>query len=124
MTLDEFYADPARRESKEISFGFGWRSSHSPNSEFVVFWIESTGELCLLETPLVDLESDQVVSRFVLGVPPHTNPHRFRDQEISIRILGSFSEAEVDQIMAGWQDHLRSAAGIEWIRGRLESRSA
>ena len=115
-TLDAFYSDERRRDSAELRFGSGWRSSRLVNFEYLVFWIAATEELCLLRAAIRDVQSDGVFSRFVLGLPPHTNPRELRDHEVSVEVLGRLSEEEVKRSLRGWEAHLFDADGIEWVR--------
>ena len=115
-SLETFYDDARRRDSSEVRFGSGWRSSRLHNFEYLVFWIEATQELCLLRAAVRDVQSDGVFSRFVLGLPPHTNPRELRDHEVSVEVLAVLPEDEVLNRLEGWERHLGDHDGIGWVR--------
>lgn len=114
--LEAFYGDTQRRESREIRFGTGWRSSRYELFEFVVFWVAATEELCVLRTPIRDVQSDGLVSRFVLGIPPHTNPRSLSDDEVTIEVLARIPAVDLMKRLEGWEDRVKDPDGIEWIR--------
>ena len=115
-TLDEFYADDRRRRSDEIGFGSHWVSSTFPGFEFSVFWLVDTEELCALRSPLRDVALDGPVSRFVLGIPPHTNPQDLRDDEVVVEVLASLTETEIGERLSDWEPHNREPDGFDWLR--------
>lgn len=114
--VEQFYAEPRRQRSREVRFGSGWRSSQFTLFEFVVFWVAETRELCLLRAPSRDVRSDGMFSRFVLGVPPHVNPQPLRDGEVTVEVLCELSEEQVESALEGWQEHMPSDSGVEWLR--------
>ncbi|MGH9195737.1 MAG: hypothetical protein ACRD1T_08365 [Acidimicrobiia bacterium] len=118
-TLEEFYGDPRRQESKEVRFGSGWHSSKFEHFEFVVFWVAETEELCLLGALNRDVRSDGVFSRFILGVPPHVNPQPLGDGVVTIEVLATLSEERLDTALEGWQEQMKDPAGVEWLRRAL-----
>lgn len=118
-TLEAFYEDERRRDSREVRFGSGWRSSRFQDFEFVIFWVADTQELCLLRAPIRAVQSDGVFSRFILGVPPHVNPQPPRDGEVTVEVLATLPEEDLGRVLEGWQDHLRDAGGVEWLREAL-----
>ncbi|MGH2729913.1 MAG: hypothetical protein ACRDJI_04820 [Actinomycetota bacterium] len=115
-TLERFYSDPRRRASREIRFGTGWRSSKLNDFEFVVFWVAATEELCLLKAPIRGLQSDGMFSRFILGIPPHTNPRPLGDNEVTVEVLAKVAEEDLSETLAGWEDHLADPDGLGWIK--------
>jgi hypothetical protein len=119
-TLEAFYDDDRRQESREVWFGSGWQSSKEELFEFLVFWVADTEEVCLLRTPLRDVQSDGVLSRFVLGIPPHVNPRPLGDEEATVEVLAKMSEKQVGEALEGWQDHLGNSGGVEWLRRALD----
>ncbi|HEV2756548.1 MAG TPA: hypothetical protein VG318_12330 [Actinomycetota bacterium] len=118
-SIDRFYADERRRGSEEIRFGSQWRTPAWPSFEFAVFWVADTGELCALRSPIRDVASDGPVTRFVLGVPPHTNPQPLGDHEVTVEVLASLTAAEVDERLSGWESHHRDPDGFDWLRRAL-----
>jgi len=118
--LEEFYADPRRRDSRELRFGLGWRSANYEFFEFSVFWLAATDELCLLRAPMRDARSDGVFSRFILGVPPHFNPEPMRDHEVAVEVLARVEEARLLDLLDGWEEHRGESDGVSWLRSVAE----
>jgi hypothetical protein len=114
-TLERFYNDTRRKDSEEVRFGIGWRSANEP-FEFVVFWVAETEELCLLRSPVRDVQSDGMVSRFILGIPPHMRAQELRDDEVTVEVIARISEHELPLRLEGWEVHHRAPDGIEWVR--------
>jgi hypothetical protein len=50
VKVDEFYADPRRRDSEEVGLGRGWTSAADPGASFSLFWVAATGEVCALRS--------------------------------------------------------------------------
>jgi hypothetical protein len=120
-TIEAFYRDPRRQDSREIRFGSGWRSSHFEHFEFVVFWVADTNELCLLRAPIRGVQSDGVLRRFILGLPPHVRTQSLSDEEVTVEVLATLTEEQVERALAGWQDHVQDSGGVEWLREMLSS---
>lgn len=118
-SLGSFYADPHRSGSREIRFGSGWRSRNYESFEFNVFWVEATKELCALRSPIRHVRSDGVISRFVLGLPPHAEVQELKDNELSIEVLGRLDEEQLRVVLARWERHLHDPDGFDWIRTAL-----
>lgn len=110
MRLDEFYADPQRRRSAEVSLGAGWTSSDDPGQTFSVYWLRDTGEVVsLLVGPVA----------FGPGAPkpfgvylPRMQTVGGDDQEVSV--IGKI--ADVEAIMSASD---RDPRTLEWLRERL-----
>ena len=119
QTVDDFYTAEARRDSREIRFGSGWRSTRVPEWEFSLFWIAATEELCLLRAPLPDVESDGVVNRFIFGIPPHTNPKQLRDEDVTIEVLATVPESALSDLLGDWESRHAESDGVEWLRSRV-----
>lgn len=115
-TLERFYSDTRRKNSEEVRFGIGWRSAKHELFEFVVFWVAETEELCLLRSPIHDVESDGMVSRFILGIPPHVRAQELRDDEVTVEVIARISEQELPLRLEGWEVHHQAPDGIEWVR--------
>ena len=99
-SLGTFYEDERRTDSRELRFGLNWRSTAMPMFEFSVFWLEVTEELCALRSPIRDVVSDGPVSRFIVGIPPHTNPQKLRDEEVTVEVLANLTEKESSIVSA------------------------
>lgn len=122
-TLEDFYADPARKGSREISFGSGWRSSKYELFEYTLFWVASTSELCAMRAPIRDVRSDGPISRFVLGVPPHFRSQELRGAEVTVAVLALVGETELTGLLEGWEQHHVSVDGLEWVQERVIHRA-
>ena len=120
--IEDFYSDPRRQDSREVKFGSGWRSSKFEFFEFILFWVADTQELCLLRAPQRDVQSDGVFSRFILHVPPHTNPQPLRDEEVMVEVLAVLPEEQLSRVLQGWQDHVKDTGGVEWVRNEVAAR--
>ena len=117
--MDEFYAAEARQASREVRFGSGWRSARFPEWEFSVFWIAATQELCLLRAPTPDVRSDGTISRFILHIPPHTNPEQLRDRDVTIEVLAKVTESDLERVLENWEAHHTDPDGVEWLRSQI-----
>lgn len=115
-SLGTFYEDERRTDSRELRFGLNWRSTAMPMFEFSVFWLEVTEELCALRSPIRDVVSDGPVSRFIVGIPPHTNPQKLRDEEVTVEVLANLTEKEVLDRLGGWEAHNADPDGFDWLR--------
>jgi hypothetical protein len=116
MNVKEFYAeDDRRRRSDEITYGTGWRDDSDAAAEYAVRWIVETGEVYALRNPappfpvLFDPEAG-------VGMAP------LKTDVYAVKILGRVQDAEALQAaLNGWEDHVRDASGLMWIRERLTS---
>jgi hypothetical protein len=122
-TVEAFYEDERRRNSREVRFGVDWRSSKYALFQFGVFWVEDTQELCLLRSPIRDVQWDGPVSRFILQVPPHVNAQPLRDHEVTVEVIARLPDDEIAEVLDGWRDHLGEPDGIEWVRGRVKGKA-
>jgi hypothetical protein len=91
LSLAAFYAaDPRRRDSRERDVGLWWRSVRGPT--YRAAWVQDTGELYLFQHALTGPGSGSV--------------HLIR---------GTFTSAEVDRRLAGWEDQCGRAGSLEWL---------
>lgn len=123
QTVEEFYANEARRDSREIRFGSGWRSTRFPEWDFSVFWIAATEELCLLSAPVPDVESDGPVYRFILQIPPHTNPKQLRDEDVTIEVLAKIPESALSDLLGEWESRRAEGDAVEWLRSQVDGQT-
>lgn len=121
LSLAEFYESKRRKNSGELKFGTGWRSSQLDGWECGVFWVADTTELCALWSPIVGLRSDGAVSRWLLQFPPHTRTEELGDDEVSVEILRRIDEADLETVLEGWADHVTDPDGFEWLAAALTS---
>ena len=113
MDIEQFYsADERRRQSAEVEFGNNWFDAKG--SRYELSWIEDTGELyAMLEpvpeadswTPFGDVEVEEV------------------DMDtLAVIVLGTFaSQAEVEQLLAGWAEQMAEPDGVHWVAERLSA---
>ena len=95
---DEFAfhgADPRRRTSAEVDFGATWRWGTS-NDAWRVAWLRDTGELYVCRADGPDGACSDV---HVLAVVER--------------------EADVDAMLAGWQERRFDPDGLAWLTGRV-----
>ena len=116
QSLDEFYAEHPRRRSPEAHLGGGWHSRVYVSFEFSLFWIEETKELCALWARKRDVGPRGSFSPFSWPVPLYSQIQPPKDKELSVEILGVLEETEVEQALAGWEEHLADPDGFEWIK--------
>jgi hypothetical protein len=91
LSLSAFYAsDPRRRDSRERDVGLWWRSVRGPT--YRAAWIQDTGELYLFQHALTGPGSGSV----------HL-------------IAGTFTAAELDTRLAGWQERCGHPGSLEWL---------
>ncbi len=113
VDLEQFYsADERRRQSAEVEFGNDWHDHKGRRYE--LSWVTDTGELyAMLEvsgeaesfTPFGDLE--------VGSVPVGT---------LVVIVLGTVAtQAEVEQILDGWADHMEQSDSVQWVADRLKA---
>ena len=119
LSLAEFYESNRRKNSAELKFGSGWRSSQLEGWECGVFWVVDTKELCALWSPIVGLRSDGAVSRWILGIPPHTRTEELDDDEVSVEILTRIEEGDLEAALEGWADHVTDPDGFEWLTAAI-----
>lgn len=121
-SLESFYSNAERSDSREIGFGSGWRNRNYEFFEFTVFWIETTRELCALRSPIRHVRSDGMFSRFLLSLPPHAQVERLKDSELTVEVLARLDEEQLLTVLSGWEDHQKDADGFEWIRSSVSLR--
>jgi len=91
LSLTAFYAaDQRRRDSRERDVGLWWRSARGPT--YRAAWIQDTGELYLFQHALTGPGSGTV----------HL-------------ISGRFEAAELDDLLAGWREHVGREGSLEWL---------
>ena len=113
MDIEQFYsADERRRRSAEVEFGNNWFDAKG--NRYELSWVEDTGELyAMLEltpeadtwTPFGDVEvEDAAVDSLV------------------VTVLGTVPTRQaVEELLAGWADHMSDPDGVHWVAERLRS---
>ena len=122
LSLEEFYADATRKNSKELRFGSEWRSPDLPGWVCGIFWVADTNELCALWSPEKGLRSDGPVSRWILGIPPHTRAQPPDEDELSVEVLVQLEKGELQLTLKGWEEHADDPEGFDWLRSAVEAR--
>ena len=113
MDIEQFYsADERRRQSAEVELGTNWWDEKG--NRYELSWVEDTGELyAMLEllpeadswTPFGDIEVEQLsVDRILVHV-----------------ICTIPTLEQVEQVLAGWPEHMAEPNGISWVADQLRS---
>jgi len=113
MDIEQFYsADERRRQSAEVEFGNNWFDSSG--NRYELSWIEDTGELyAMLEltpeadtwTPFGDIEVEDA-----------------KVDTLVVTVLGTIATRdEVEQLLAGWSQHMAESDGVHWVADRLQA---
>ena len=113
MDIEQFYsADERRRQSAEVEFGNNWFDAKG--SRYEISWVVDTGELyAMLEltpeagswTPFGDVEVEEV-----------------KVDTLVVTVLGTIAtQAEVEQLLDGWADHMAETDGVHWVAERLQA---
>jgi len=111
MNIEDFYsADERRRQSAEIELGTNWFDA--AGNRYELSWVEDTGELyAMLErasgagsfTPFGDMEVESVPL-----------------DEVVVTIVGYLpARAELEKVLAGWEEEMAKPDGITWVADRL-----
>jgi hypothetical protein len=114
MDIEEFYdADPRRRESDETEFGREWADANGTRTE--LSWVAATGELYAMAEPAEPVFMDPIGDTRVPDLPTEL---------VTVEILGVVTDrAELERILAGWEDAMNGRNSIEWVRERLRAAS-
>ena len=110
MDIEQFYdADPRRRESQEIEFGREWSDDNGVRTE--LSWIADTGELYAMAEPAEPVFMDPIGD---------TRVPELDSKYLTVEILGVVTDrAQLDAILAGWEDAMGGTDSIQWVRTRL-----
>jgi hypothetical protein len=119
VDIEEFYdADERRRSSVEVEFGQDWRDAHGVRYE--LSWVEDTGELYVMREPAPSGWATPFGGIHARGI------HRTDEREIEgmrVAVLATVtSQAEVEELLDGWQDAMGQPDGVGWLAERLRSR--
>jgi len=112
MDIDEFYeADPRRRASAELELGGDWLDADGVRHE--LNYVEDTGELYVLREPAPHVTEDPFGGMYVKAPPGY-------DHKMTVHIIANIAtKDEVHRILDGWQDHMSSPDGAQWLGDRL-----
>jgi len=114
MDIEEFYeADERRRRSEEVEFGTEW--TDTDGARYELSWVVETGELYVMREPLVKMTEDPFGDVFPSAVPTDV---------LTVAVVGWIAErAEVEDVLAGWQEAMAEPDGVGWLARRLLQRS-
>jgi hypothetical protein len=103
MDVDEFYEqDPRRQTSDEVEFGRDW---YEGDMRFEVAWVADTGEVFAMAEP---------VSR-----------RGITTESVTVEVLGVVEGRDaIDTRLSGWQDAMRQAGGLGWVREHVAPNGA
>ena len=121
-TLKAFFEDERRRESPEKRFGTRWRSLDDEDAVYSIFWLAATGELCALEAPATDVKVGGGLTNIFTSPLLWANTQPPADASLLVYVLGVIEdEAELDELLAGWEDHEDEPDGLAWIEESIAS---
>ena len=113
MNLESFYEIvPERRASREVQLGRAWKSGEDPETLSIVFWIEATGELCVLTSPPIDVRLGGTLKPYGVYVPSLASPSQQEHVEI-ISVIES--EVALLEMLEGWEDAMQGEEGLDWL---------
>jgi hypothetical protein len=96
LTLGEFYTlDPRRASSREVKYGTLWRKS-PPVSTYRLSWVQSTGELYVVQPSEPDERRDPVEVPGVL-----------------------WNQSQVDACLEGWNHQCGGQRSLLWAEDRV-----
>jgi hypothetical protein len=110
MDIEEFYAaDERRRKSAELEFGRDWSDV---NGRSGVSWVEDTGEVYVMREPNAAVTGSGAGDLELVPMSDHG---------LVVEVLGVvMGRPAVEGVMSGWEQKMRSADGIVWLRDRIE----
>jgi hypothetical protein len=114
MDIDEFYeADPRRRASAELELGAEWLDKDDVRHE--LNYVEDTGELYVLREPSPHISEDPFGGMHVKAPPGY-------DKKMTVHVIAHIpTKEDVHRILEGWQDHMSSPDGAQWLGDRLRA---
>ncbi len=112
MDIDEFYeADPRRRASAELEMGSEWLDRDRVRHE--LNYVEDTGELYVLREPSPHVREDPFGGLHVSAPPGY-------DNKMTVHVIAIVPDKDtLHRILDGWQDHMTSDEGAQWLGDRL-----
>ena len=119
VPLERFYEDERRRDSREVKYGSGWRDRAHELFRFDVFWIEDTQELCLLRYPVREPYLTGAYQHWFTPVPLHAELSRLPDDQVSVEVLATLTEEDVEERLEDWDQHVTEHDGVAWLRTLL-----
>lgn len=121
QALTDFYDADERRRGDELHFGVGWRTPRYSLFEFSLFWIRDTRELCALRAPVRGVGPRGPFSNPLAPVPLYSNVQQQREEDLRIEVLAVLEEANLREVLNGWQGHVDDPAGFDWVVSRVST---
>ncbi len=114
MDIDEFYeADPRRRASAELELGAEWLDADDVRHE--LNYVEDTGELYVLREPAPHVTEDPFGGLRVSTPPGY-------DKKMTVHVIAHIpTKDDVHRILDGWQQHMTTPDGAQWLGDRLRA---
>jgi hypothetical protein len=114
MDIDEFYeADPRRRQSAELELGAEWLDEDSVRHE--LNYVEDTGELYVLREPSPHIREDPFGGLHFSEPPDY-------DKKMTVHVIANIPDKDqLHQILEGWQDHMLTPGGGQWLGDQLRA---
>ncbi len=114
MDIDEFYeADPRRRASAELELGAEWLDKDNVRHE--LNYVEDTGELYVLREPSPHVSEDPFGGM-------HVKPSPDYDKKMTVHVIANIpTKDDVHRILKGWQDHMMTPDGAQWLGDHLRA---
>lgn len=145
MNIEEFYAgDEKRRYSAEFSYGLMWRSEQDESSLYDLFWVQDTGEVYLMRKPAPPewphfVHHDRYGEVGVIELAGELLHPRHRDAKegapspvgsdvdfvpLEVEVVAVVdSRAALESAIAGWENEMARADGVEWLKRCLTSKT-
>jgi hypothetical protein len=112
VNIHEFYeADPRRRDSDEREYGDGWTEQRDPHATYRISRIIDTGEVYAVREP----HPGGILARYL----DELRIDQADVNELTVEILGTFTEDGIDDALAGWQRAMGRHNSLDWARARL-----
>jgi hypothetical protein len=114
MDIDEFYeSDPRRRPSAELELGGDWLDKDNVRHE--LNYVEDTGELYVVREPAPHETADPFG-----GI--HISAPAGYDKKMTVHVIAQIpTKDDLHRILQGWQEHMSSPDGPQWLGDRLRA---
>jgi hypothetical protein len=146
VRVKDFYADPRRAGSDEVSFGSAWQSDGS--GPWKVVWLEATGELVAFNEALspgdayqgwgggaggdgnfvVDMVVGTAIDAAIDGVIRHvTNAGERAKRRVVDEVVPIGIERDGERLrhaLRGWERHMPEPDGLAWVAARCDDDGA
>lgn len=136
MDIEAFYdGDPRRRAGQDRSYGTGWTGTGDEDHTYDLYFNDGSGELYLMAKPhlnplvgyvgydIVGVAEHLIHPRHIQAKTGGAHPAHHEDplmEDLTVEVLGTYGgPAEVDQLLAGWQQAVDEPGSLSWLRERL-----